>query len=68
MERKCIRCGTEMKEGYGLKIDNLVMAGMAPVHLSKGQGVMSGTLEKIKAAVCPECGEISLYIEKTDKL
>ena len=28
----------------------------------------SKMLGKVRAAVCPECGEISVYIEDTDKL
>ena len=52
--RKCIRCNCEMKEEYGLKIS---------VILSKGQGTFSKDLGKIKAAVCPYCGEVSLYID-----
>ncbi len=60
--RKCCRCGSEMLEEYGLKICS-VMAGAAPVLLSKGQGIMSGELGKVKVAVCPKCGEISLYTD-----
>ena len=26
------------------------------------------TVDRLKAAVCPECGEVSLYIENMDKL
>lgn len=37
--RKCYRCNTEMQEGYGLKISSIIMAGIAPVRLSKGQGI-----------------------------
>ena len=28
----------------------------------------AGTVGKPKAAVCPECGEISIYLENVDKL
>lgn len=66
--RKCVRCGNEMKEGYGLKIDSVMMAGMAPVQLSKGVGIFSEEVEKVKVAVCPECGELSIYIENLDKI
>lgn len=60
--RKCIRWNYEMKEEYGLKI-SAALAGVAPVILSKGQGTFSKDLGKIKAAVCPYCGEVSLYID-----
>ena len=60
--RKCHRCNTEMIEEYGLKISS-INAGVASVMLSKGQGVFTSELGKIKAAVCPKCGEVSLYTE-----
>lgn len=60
--RKCHRCNTEMLEEYGLKISS-INAGVAPVLLSKGQGVFADEFGKIKAAVCPKCGEVSLYTE-----
>lgn len=66
--RKCHRCGEGMKEDYGLKIRSLMFAGIAPVFLSKGQGVLSDELGKVKAAVCPNCGEISLYTENSKVL
>lgn len=65
--RKCVRCSTDMKEGYGLKFDS-ILAGIAPVQLSKKVGALSEGLEKVKVAVCPQCGELSIYIEKLDKL
>lgn len=60
--RKCYRCGSEMLEEHGLKISSL-MAGVAPVLLSKGQGIMTEEFGRVKAAVCPKCGEISLYTD-----
>lgn len=60
--RKCYRCNSEMLECYGLKICSFT-AGIAPVLLSKGQGILSEDLGKIKVAVCPKCGEISLYTD-----
>lgn len=62
--RKCLRCGCEMKEDYGLKIESL-LAGVASVRLAKGDNVLNSTaLEKVKVAVCPKCGELSIYVEK----
>ncbi|WP_279160012.1 hypothetical protein [Thomasclavelia cocleata] len=57
--RKCHRCNTEMIEEYGLKISS-INAGVASVMLSKGQGVFTSELGN---AVCPKCGEVSLYTE-----
>lgn len=62
--RKCLRCGTYMEEDYGLKIENIFTAGIAPVILSKGQGIFSEGKEKIKAAICPSCGYVELYVDK----
>lgn len=59
---KMFRCGSEMLEEYGLKICS-VMAGVASVLLSKGQGVMSEELGKVEEAVCPKCSKISLYTD-----
>ncbi len=57
--RKCHRCNTEMIEEYGLKISS-INTGVASVMLSKGQGVFTSELGN---AVCPKCGEVSLYTE-----
>lgn len=59
---KCHRCNTEMIEEYGLKISS-INTGVASVILCKGQGVFTSEFGKIKAAVCPKCGEVSLYTE-----
>ena len=48
-----------MIEEYGLKISS-INAGVASVMLSKGQGVFTSELGN---AVCPKCGEVSLYTE-----
>ena len=56
--RDCIRCGSEMMEDLDIKVD---MQGYG-IRITK-LGIFSGTIEKPKAAVCPKCGEISLYIE-----
>lgn len=56
--RNCIRCGAEMKEdfritsGYGIVI-----------RPAKGRAAV-----KPKVAVCPKCGEVSVYVEEPDRL
>ena len=60
--RNCYRCGSEMLEEYGLKISSL-MAWVASVLLSKGQEIMTEEFGKVKAAVYPKSGEISLYTD-----
>ena len=55
--RKCIRCGATMKENF------IVNARESLVVRPKGF-----TMKQVKpnAAVCPNCGEVSLYIDITD--
>lgn len=38
--KECLRCKTMMKEDYGLKVASM-MAGVAPVRLSKGQEILT---------------------------
>ncbi len=52
--RKCIRCGAEMKEGFAFT------GGGGNVLRAKG---ISLKAVYPKAALCPECGEVSIYVE-----
>lgn len=36
--------------------------------LGKGTGIFSYTKGKVKAAVCGNCGEISIYFDKIEKI
>lgn len=61
--RKCLRCNVEMLEKIDIKVD---MQGYGiSVTLP---GVFGKTIDKPKVAVCPNCGELSLYIENLEKL
>ena len=64
--RKCIRCNNEMETGYGLKVSNLTVMGT--VLLAKGNSILSDELGRVKVAICPKCGEISLYFDDFDKI
>lgn len=65
--RKCLRCDEVMVEGYTLKTVNITT--VAPVVLSKGDSIFSSnTKGKIKSAICPKCGEISIFFDKLDKI
>ena len=55
-----------MSEGYMLKTENIT--AQASVMLGKGTGIFSDTKGKVKAAVCSNCGEISLYFDKVEKI
>lgn len=65
--RKCIRCGTAMVEDC-----ELVIWGFGSEYIQikydKKKRAFSGDLGTPKAAVCPNCGEVSIYVENTSKL
>ncbi len=65
--RKCLRCDEVMIEDYGLRTENLTP--ITSVVLSKGDGFFSAkNMGKIKATVCPKCGEISIFFDELYKI
>ncbi len=62
--RICKQCQDTMIEGFDIKIEG---AGYG-VKISKGEGIFAKRLEKPKVAICPKCGEISLYIENINAI
>lgn len=60
--RKCIRCGTEMKEDCTIKVQG---AGYGIVLSTEKDKLFKGRIGEPKVAICPECGEVSIYIEDT---
>ena len=52
--RKCVRCGAEMQEGFSFT------GGGGNVLRKKG---LSLKAVYPKAALCPKCGEVSVYVE-----
>ena len=50
-------------KGLILKLNGEDMA-----KISDGTGIFAKQLEKPRVAICPKCGEISLYIENADKM
>jgi len=61
--RTCHRCRCAMAEGFDIKVEG---AGYGIKIAEKG--IRGKRLEKPKVAVCPKCGEVSLYIEDTDQI
>ena len=61
--RKCLRCETEMVEDLAFMVTN----GAYGIDIRE-KGMFKPTIEKIKCAVCPECGYTETYIENTDKI
>ena len=58
--RKCLRCGAEMKENCDLRVQG---AGYGVVLSTDESKLFGGRIGKPKVAVCPQCGEISLYLD-----
>lgn len=63
--RKCIRCGTEMKEGCTIKIQG---AGYGIVMSMDENALFKGRIGSPKVAICPNCGEVSIYVDNIEKL
>ena len=84
--RKCVRCGSDMKEGlyFGVSVSVSTYGGDDVGH-GDGEGTVDSVnrrydtgketffgkpkyatefLGEPKAALCPNCGEISLYVEE----
>ncbi len=57
--RKCIRCKTEMIENCGIKVDGTGYG----FTIADSQKILGKRMGKPKAAVCPNCGEVSIYLE-----
>jgi len=62
--RICRQCQSEMIEGFDVKVEG---AGYG-IKIAKGNGIFAKRIEKPKVAVCPKCGEISLYIENLGEI
>lgn len=63
--RKCIRCGADMKEGYAVKIEG---GGYGIVISTNENALFKGRIGKPHVAICPNCGEVSIYVSDLDKL
>lgn len=63
--RKCIRCNSAMVEGCGIKVKG---AGYGIVLTDNKHKVWGGRMGEPKVAICPNCGEVSIYLEDVDKL
>lgn len=63
--RECIRCKTEMKEDCTIKVQG---AGYGIVMSIKSDKLFNGRIGEPKVAICPQCGEVSIYVEDVSKL
>ena len=58
--RKCIRCGSTMVEGCGIKVKGGAYGIVLTDNENKWWG---GRIGEPKVAICPNCGEVSIYLE-----
>ncbi len=63
--RECIRCKTEMRENCDIRVQG---TGYGIVLASDENKLFRGRIGKPKVAICPKCGEVSIYLEDIDKL
>lgn len=61
--RKCTRCKTEMHEDYTLKLENSNYRVVTAAKNSSSNKPVGTT----NVAVCPKCGEVSIYVKNTSK-
>ncbi|WP_129690656.1 nucleic acid-binding protein [Gottfriedia acidiceleris] len=64
MKRICNQCQTDMIEDCNVS----VQGGMYGIKISqKGKGLFNNATANPKAAVCPNCGYVALYIDEYSK-
>jgi len=57
--RKCIRCGADMVEDVAVRNEGYAYG----LNVTTDSKWFPRRISKVKAAVCPECGEVSLFID-----
>ena len=63
--RKCLRCGAEMLENWDVREDRR----RSSITIDNGGSFVfgnDGRMGTLKAALCPQCGEVSLYVDDPD--
>lgn len=61
--RKCLRCGRLMIEGYTIREESEA----TEIQLVESEELLAKRIQPT-VAVCPECGEVSVYIANIEKL
>ncbi len=62
--RVCIRCGCVMRSGCGLRIKGTAWE----VALTNDDTKLFGGRIEPKVAICPNCGEVSIYVDDIEKV
>lgn len=63
--RKCIRCQSEMMENVDIR--TVAYGDQLKIIRPETSGILKKSFENIKIAVCPVCGEVSMYIDNPEK-
>lgn len=63
--RTCLRCGNTMKENCAIRIES---GGNGIVIALDEKRLFSERIGQPRVSVCPECGEISIYVKNTEKV
>ncbi|MBG9982957.1 nucleic acid-binding protein [Aerococcaceae bacterium DSM 111020] len=63
--RMCICCNTKMVENCGIKVK---WAGYGIDLTDDENKLYGGRLGEPKMAICPSCGEVSIYLADVEKL
>lgn len=63
--RKCLRCQTEMVENCAIKVEGV---GYGIVMATDDRRLFANRIGKPKIAICPNCGEVSIYVENVENL
>lgn len=62
--RKCEKCGTVMRADLRLKVNS----GGYGIVVDVDEKQKTTTIDDVKVAVCPECGQTEMYLEDLTKL
>ncbi|MCR1900096.1 nucleic acid-binding protein [Irregularibacter muris] len=63
--RECLRCKTKMIENCSIKVEG---GGYGIVMATDDKRLFANRIGKPKVAICPNCGEVSIYVENTKNL
>lgn len=62
--RICSQCQSEMVEGFGVRVERTGYG----IQIVRGTGLFAKRMEKPKVAICPKCGEVSMYVEILEEI
>ena len=63
--RNCIRCQAEMAENCSIKVEG---AGYGITLATSEKKLFANRIGAPKVAICPKCGELSIYVENVSEL